>query len=44
MNCTFTTFDTIDQTNKSPKKKKEIEYFGKDARFTYTRPDKKKIK
>lgn len=41
MNCTFTTFDTV---NQSPKKKGDIDYFGKDARFTYVRPDKKKIK
>ena len=43
MNCTFTTFDAI---SKSPPKKKEIkDNFGTtDARFPYTRPDKKKIK
>ena len=34
MNCTFTTFDTLN----SPKKKdSKNEGFGTDARFTYTR-------
>ena len=41
MNCTFTTFDTLN----SPKKKdSKFEGFGTDARFTYTRAEKKKFK
>ena len=43
MNITFTTFDSM-KSNKSPKNDKEKhEYFGRDARFPYNRPDKKKI-
>ena len=42
MNLTFTTFDSIKH---SPKKEKEVQKgFGTDAKFTYTRIDKKKIK
>ena len=40
MNATITTFDSLSKSPKSPK----FEGFGKDARFTYTRPEKKKIK
>ena len=42
MNCTFATFDSISQSPKN--KEKKVDYFGNDARFEYTRPDKKKIK
>ena len=41
MNATFTTFEHIEK--KANKSNEKIKGFGTDARFEYTRPEKKKI-
>lgn len=42
LNATFTTFEHLEKKQK--KSKEKLVGFGTDARFEYTRPDKKKIK